>query len=542
MAAAIRQMKHDGTYGDSDEYFNEEEYVEYEDEEYYDEYVEEVVDEEEYVEDEEYLDMEDDDEKDYVESSQGGGGMAAMIAAAASKRQDRLVEQGGYQMTQQTKDFDKGVNKEEDVPQGGMAAMIAAAANKRKSRLDHGGERKITHVEKPPDDGLDMAAMIAKKANARNERVEAGGGLQMKEVREIPREHKNAFVDVAMEAARIGTLTRLNEHTVVAVAVSKEEEVWAGPSGLRTDHIRSRFFMAVNEAAALGAMKRQKAHEVTNYDQDAYVEEEELEDVDKMTDQHGRRVVRQMYLIDRQLEEEKKYKKEEWSAENASNIVQYSSMDEVALPVSSAPKWKPKRTEKTQRELMEAISNGVAERAWERNYRLGRPKANLHVTRKCNCKFCVNPNPYQTHKYKQMEEKGIEKAVAPTLEPKKENKKSAKAWNAQVKQSRNVKPGDWNESSSFTPVPTAMPPKVPKNNVRRTHPQPIIDPAFELSQAEANQTKQQIEEPVITILLDETTTWGHKREKTPKPKKEKTTKTTKKQRTKTTKKEPCVIM
>jgi hypothetical protein len=110
-----------------------------------------------------------------------------------------------------------------------------------------------------------------------------------------------------------------------------------------------------------------------------------------------------------------------------------------------------------------------------------------------------------------------------------------------------VKPGDWNETSTFTPVPTAMPPKVPKNNVRRPIPEPKIEKPPEESITETNQPAEQYNtEPVVTILLDETMTWGHKREKTPKPKKEKPEK--EKSKSKTTKKktqkkeEGCTIM
>lgn len=534
MSAAIQHPEPEDSYGGTGEYYDEdeaeyeEEYVEesgYFEEQEYDEVVDEVDYEEEYVEEVEYAEEEEEPQ---------GGGLAAMIAAAASKRQDR-IDQGDFQVTEQ-----QNYNNEyqddgddDDAPQGGMAAMIAAAALKRKDRLDQGGEKKVTHVEKAPNEGMDMAAMIAKKANARNDRIEAGGELK---VRVIPKAHKNVFVDVALEAARVGTLTRLNEHTVEAVAVGKEEEVWGGPSGLRTDHLRSVMFMAVNEAAALGAMKMKKATEVTNYDQNAYVEDYEPEDVDKMTDEHGRRVVRQLYLIDRKIAEERKYKKEEWSAENAANIVQYKSMDEVALPSATAPKWRPKPTNKTQRELMDAISNGVAERAWERNYRLNRPKANLQVTRKCNCKFCLNPNPYQTHKYKQMEEAGIKKSDGPILEKKDEKKKNANDWNANVKQTRTIKPGEWSEAqSTVTPLPPPTP--VRKFQVKRPPPKPLADSGPEPSKVAPEPVQMEQEddgggEPGITVLLDETTTWGHKREKTAKPKKEKTKKTKKKSKKK----------
>jgi hypothetical protein len=537
MSARVQQPQVDYEYVEETEYAEETEYVE---ETEYDD--DEVIDEITEEEDAEYF-----EEEEYYEESEGGG-MAAMIAAAASKRQNRL-DQGDVQMTgQQQNNAYCEDGEEDDAPQGGMADMIAAAAKQRKNRLDKGGEKKVTHVEKAPNDGLDMTAMIAKKANARNARIEAGGEVK---VREIPKEHKNTFVDIALEAARVGTLTRLNEHTVVAVAEKKDEKVWGGPSGLRTDHIRSAFFMAVNEAAALGTMRMQKPIEVTNYDQNAYYEEVEPEDVDKMTDEDGRRVVRQLYLIDRRIEEERIWKKEEWSAENAAKIVKYESMDDVALPSATAPKWKPKKTERSHREMMDAISHGVAERAWERNYRLGRPKANLQMTRSCRCKFCVNPNPYQTHKYKEMEEKKVEKSEAPVksapvLEKEEEPKKTTtKAWENHVKRSRNIAPGEYSETSSFTPVPTAIPPK-PKFKASRPPTRPIVEsvpePVHEVGHGYEGGGYDG-GEPKVTVLLDETTTWGHKREKTPKPKKEKEKKKkSKKQPKKTQSKEGCLIM
>ena len=405
------------------------------------------------------------------------GGLADMLAAAVSKRENRLINGGDEEMigplttpaddgddvramagsrathgTRRTtntnttfngpgrgpgaggekhilKDVDGNAmvsNMElNEPPQGGMAAMIAAAAKKRQTRLDKGGEKKITHVEKQADEGLDLAGMIAKKANERSKRIEAGGELKVTEVQEIPEEHKVVYIDVALEAARIGILTRLHEFTVEAVAEKKEEKVWAGPSGLRTDHIRSSMFMAINEAAALGRMKGPKPLEVTSYDPNIRKVEKEVEDIDKMKDEHGRRVVRQLYLIDRQIDQERKSKEEEWSAEKSQDVVRYNNWEEVELPSETAPKWQPRPSTKTHRDLMEAISNGVAERAWERNYRLNRPKANLKVTRKCNCRFCLNPNPFQTHKYKMIEEGKLEDLKGPIERPVEEPTKNA---------------------------------------------------------------------------------------------------------------------
>lgn len=478
------------------------------DESYYEEvteyYEEEVIDETVYEEIEE-------DEEDYDDANQGGG-MAAMIAAAASRRQNR-VKSGDRRITPVsepiTASYNDGDDDDEAAPAGGMAAMIAAAANQRKTRLDKGGEKKMTAVEEKPEEKMDMAQMIAKKANARNERIEAGGAVK---VREVPKAHKSVFVDVALEAARVGTLTRLDEHTVVAVAKGKVVEEWKGPSGLRTDHLRSNFFIAVNEAAAKGAMRLQKPVEVTNYDVNAYHEEEEPEDIDKMTDEEGRRVVRQLYLIDRMVEEERKYKKDMWSAENATNVVQYSNMESVALPSAKPPSWKPKTTNMTQGQLMDALSREVAERAWERNYRLSRPKANLQMQRNVRTKYDLNPSPYQTHKYKQMTDKGQKKTDGPLLNEKEEEKKIAGQHKAIVKSTPNVKPGEWSESSNattpFIPVPA---PVIPKKKA----PEPLPPPPEPEPEPLKNTNGKTV------ILLEETTTWSHKRERTKKPKKKK---------------------
>jgi hypothetical protein len=501
-----------------DEYYEEEEYIE-------------EVEEEEYYEEEEYVEEEEEDD----DEPEAGGGMAAMIAAAATKREARR-DAGEQQITHVEEEYAEEED-DDDEPEagGGMAAMIAAAALKRKGRLDEGGEQKITHVEEAPDKGMDMAAVVALRAKQRSDRIDAGGEVK---VREIPKAHKNMFVDVALEAARVGTLTRLNEHTVVATGSVKEETIWGGPGGLRMDHIRSRHFMAINEAAAIGQMRRLKAVEVTNYDTNVYEEEEEPEDIDKMVDDDGRRVVRTLHLLDRHVQEARKAKEENWAAENQT-AVQYHSMEEVALPSRKAPGWKPKEHgNKTQRDLMDAISVGVAEVAWERNYRLGRPKALLRVTRKCECRFCVNPNPFQTHKYKQMHDEGLEEAEGPILEP--ENPKKTNKWAPPIRSTPPVqfqKPGK-------RPPPKLQP--KPLYKVKRPPPKPIRDETSEPMAVEAPETPEEYDDddepggPVI--LLDETTTWGRKREKTPKPKKDKKKKDKKKKKKKKGDDEGCAIM
>lgn len=506
------------------------------------------------------------------------GSMASMIAAAAANRRNRLDQAGERKVTVDknpaTTALDVGDlrvpmssrtqhtmenhydSKEADrytdhAPQGGMAAMIAAAASKRRNRLDKGGEKKITHVEKPADEGLDMTAMIAKKANARNKRIEAGGPLKVTEVREVPDEHKTVYVDVALEAARIGILTRLHEHSVEAVAEKKEEQIWAGPSGLRTDHHRSSMFIAINEAAALGKMKGPKPLEVTSYDQNVRTIEKEVVDVDKLTDEHGRRVVRQLYLIDRQLDEERKWKEEGWSAATAQNIVQYENWEDVVLPSEAAPVWRPRASNKTHRDLMDAISHDVAERAWERNFRLNRPKANLRLTRNCKCKFCVNPNPYQTHKYKKIVENGgaedLKGPIAPPvveptnalapMEDEEPQKDSIQSPESSPQQNDSESP----EGTALSPARRLISPEpkvryVGMDYLSKERSDSSDDDDYDyggLSKPASNHdnTSNETKSTTVIVLLDETITWAHKRDtrQAPAPRKKKKKKKNKRQ-------------
>ena len=361
------------------------------------------LEESEYTEvEEEYEEwvLEEEEVEEYVPPTSG---LAAQLAAAAQNREQR-VESGTSSLLQPQEE----VGEDEDdyggpPPGGGMAAMIAAAASKRTVRIESGdGELQLREHQPetaapPPKGG--MAAMVAAAAGERTGRLDAGGEVQ---IREIPEAHRSVFVTVVDEAAKIGNLTKLKEKYVEAIVPVREEVVdtWV-PSGLRSDHQRSDFFMVVNEAAALGQMKRKKPHHVvTNYDT-AVIQEEEVVNVDNVVDEKGRRMTRRGLLLDVHLKEHQKEKGKDWAPEN--HVKAYRSIDEVELPSREPPKWRPNQSKKTGRDLMDAISQGVAEKSWERRYRLDRPHAELKVTRRCDCKFCEHPNPFQTHKYKKIE-------------------------------------------------------------------------------------------------------------------------------------------
>ncbi len=354
-----------------------------------------------------------------------GGGMAAMIAAAARNRAEkragdcgpRYAASGGTAATSvatSEDDYELDCSLEEDeegdapAAGGGMAAMIAAAASRRNQRIDGGGEVKIREVAPAPEatpDAQGFAAMAAAAASKRKDRIEAGGELVIREVREIPEEHRNVFVTIAEEAANVGRLVRLNEVVVEAESRKSNEKVdtWSGPGGLLLDFQRSNFIRAVNEAAAMGRLRRLKPTETTNYDTALDYEEEQRIDIEKQVDQYGRRALRTQFLLDEHIREESKEKRELWAPENFDAPFTYRSIDEVELPTEKLPAFKPKKANfMSQRDALEAISSAVAASAWERNYRLQRPKAQLKVTRGCACPYCKNPNPFQTHKYKKL--------------------------------------------------------------------------------------------------------------------------------------------
>lgn len=419
--------------GDENEYDEEEE----EEEELVEEiFEEEEIIEEEYVHDEEYIDHEEEGRVEYdddddgelldkevheVDLPVGGGGMAAMIAAHAQKRTMRIdgggrrenITSSATSATSSASDDeydleDSHYNEEQVLVEGtGMAAMIAAAASKRNRRIDLGGDVKIREVAPAPEstpDAQGFAAMAAAAASKRHDRIEAGGELQVREVQEVPEEHRNVFVTIAEEAANMGRLVRLNEVVVEAESGKSSEEVdtWSGPGGLLADYQRSQFIRAVNEAAAMGRMRRSKPTEVTNYDTTLSYEEEQRVDIDKLVDEHGRKALRTKFLLDEHVKEELREKRDQWAPENLDAPV-YRSIDDVELPTERLPSFKPKKINFTsQRDALEEISRAVAASAWERNYRLQRPKAELRVTRGCACPYCKNPNPYQTHKYKKM--------------------------------------------------------------------------------------------------------------------------------------------
>ena len=141
-----------------------------------------------------------------------------VVTSEASDRRKRM-SQGQQKLTE---------SKPRPIQSVNLAAMIAEKANDRQKRLEK-GEHKMTSVKpkpKPkPNKAMDIAAMVAAKANARNQRIEAGGKVKVRKVR---KENTTAFVNIANEAARVGSRSKSDEHTVEAAAELNAAEEWEG--------------------------------------------------------------------------------------------------------------------------------------------------------------------------------------------------------------------------------------------------------------------------------------------------------------------------
>ncbi|KAG7347723.1 hypothetical protein IV203_016428 [Nitzschia inconspicua] len=229
--------------------------------------------------------------------------------------------------------------------------------------------------------------------------------------RKVPEEHRKKFVPSSLEASEIGRFTRLKEYVVEAYGTKQQEikpqlpsEIWKhGKERVCLpkveDAIASKTFTIFTEAAALGRIKALKPQVVTNYDPLSDLTLEQEVDID---DENKHKVMRTNYLTDVYVQDHRQNKKDDlWvDADLREDNIRYESLDEVQLPVEDCPVVRPVVKKLTGREIQDAIAQAVAESAWERRYRLERPRAEQRITRNCRCKYCGTANPFQTRAYR----------------------------------------------------------------------------------------------------------------------------------------------
>ena len=257
--------------------------------------------------------------------------------------------------------------------------------------------------------------------------------LAATELRPVPEEHKVAYKPVTAEAAEIGQFTRLRESVVEAMGTYVEpteeekssDRKWTkGKATVELPKQSNRKiepFMVLQEAAAVGRMKRLKADVTKNYDEKLDTEVEQRIDVDDIMDERvGGKDFRIKYLTEFYVQDHQKEKQKDFDDEDDEvEDVKYASLDEVPLPSEKLPVYKPVTKSMTRAEMMEDISRSVAEKSWERRYRLDRPGAKQRFRPACSCKYCQSPNAFQTAAYRKkwLVEKGLWYEPEPKPEP-----------------------------------------------------------------------------------------------------------------------------
>ena len=266
--------------------------------------------------------------------------------------------------------------------------------------------------------------------------------------------HRNTFLPVVSEAATYGRLVRLEEKVVEAQGGTRQDlndgqNTWTGPK-MRTDDRRSNALRAIQEAAAMGRMKRLTPETVTsnNENESDHVAEAYF-DVENQVDEHGEKILRTNFLLDQHVKITAQEKKERMWADSEAmgdrddKTATYKNFDDVKLPTDALPTFdrilgersrikkvssgadyaviamqmsegnltyshkedgncdSPQMTNNRLR-VLESISCAVANSALKRTDRLQRSQAQLKVTRKCMCPYCKDPTPYQTHKYRRL--------------------------------------------------------------------------------------------------------------------------------------------
>ncbi len=354
------------------------------------------------------------------------------IAGAARARDKRVAEDNtaittGILSTRPSMDTDSSPKVSAMPMRPNLLAAISGAATERQERLEAtGGELQMREMEpevedsrkNTPQPSFALAEMVSKKAKDREKRLEAGGEKRMTKIKEKA-EFKSVFSNVAIEAASMGRLTRLNEHTVEAVAQEKTPQQEWKSKGLLAIDWRSTHMAIIHQAAARGNETKMREYVVSNK---SVAEEEEWE---------AKEVDRNSSRLNQLLELNKKVgtgtakvdelvmglREENQSGESMliRPMYAYNNFEEVKLPKPLPPSIDVKKAKQKAAKMEEQavrqhlpmanISAHVAEVVWERRARLNRPGSMPKVRQACDCPYCGTASPYQTFAYREVEKR-----------------------------------------------------------------------------------------------------------------------------------------
>lgn len=228
------------------------------------------------------------------------------------------------------------------------------------------------------------------------------GDLQFK-LRKVPPKHKKEYQSISQMASSLGRLTRLLEHVIESVSSrddSLEEKEWT-PRKSPLAATRSSGHRLSIEAAAMGRILRLKEEYFTSWDEDDEEREEwcesnqdllesPLDHIDDARDHRGFLMQRSSLLIHNYVRQSRIAKMEkDWDME----FEEFLEEAESHSTESTLPKFQPRKPEKqmSRDEILESLARDVAEKWWERRYRLERPGAELRVHATCNCAHCKKP-------------------------------------------------------------------------------------------------------------------------------------------------------
>lgn len=297
-------------------------------------------------------------------------------------------------------DHDDSFIEEEIISEFDVPVIPAIAAWQKKQ------EELLAIGEEPPE----VAARTPREILMA---VLAAAAMDFK-LRKVPEDHKKCYTPLCVSAACLGRLTKLDEYVIEdqgrAPAVRTDDE-WR-PTGAPIIFTRSISLRIATEAAAMGRVMRLKEKVVTNYDNSEphnVFEEEHKVDIDDLLDEKGRPIFRTSVLVPFHERDTKQATvARDWKLgilEESCEVEEGITVDNVNLPTRSVPCFqKPVACSPvmSREEIKDAIARGVAEGAWNRKYRLERPQVKLRITTMCRCKYCENPNAFQTHAYKKL--------------------------------------------------------------------------------------------------------------------------------------------
>jgi hypothetical protein len=354
--------------------------------------------------------------------------LMASLAAAATERTQRLEQNGGEPVMM--RQAPAPIVKESPAKPNWLAAM-AVAATERVQRLEETGGALIMAEHEPevaaprhitPQLSTSMAEMVAKKAADRDRRLEEGGEKKMTAVKEEEKEeYKETLSNIFNDAAKLGKLTRMNEHCVEAVAGQKiavKEWTSKGLLAIQWHDGRSKHMSVIHEAAAAGnaaklpetivsnAPEEQRDYDYENMDIEQPLSPRMLQLLELNT-RCGTGQNKVDHVVMGRQEDKGKHLL-------VKPMHCYSSIDEVILPKKRPPKVNPEKARQMYLSRLKAanaehrpltsISNDVATLAWERRSRLDRPGQVPRVKQVCPCPYCFDASPFQTFAYRVKDE------------------------------------------------------------------------------------------------------------------------------------------